>query len=105
MPAMQKLIEKLNESPPREPGELEEMLDECGYDLVMKQPSDGDVEYDEDMGPEDEEGDDLMSALSDILPPGMGAPHKNEHPHSKMRRMTVLVANKMMPKDKGGRDE
>ena len=38
MPLMQKLLAQIQENPPQTEAELEEMLGETGYDLVMKEP-------------------------------------------------------------------
>tara|TARA_A100001515_G_C4556486_1_gene205175 strand:- start:193 stop:495 length:303 start_codon:yes stop_codon:yes gene_type:complete len=99
--------------------DLRQLLDETGYDLVMKEPMSGDpmsedpmMEEDpEDMGPEDaeeemaEEGsDEAMDLMQSLMPPGMGKPHDNENPRMKVRRMTMVAAHKAMPKDKKGRE-
>jgi hypothetical protein len=113
MPAMQDLLTQLQESPPQTEQELEQLLDSTGYDLVMKEPMS--EEYEEDMGPEDagleEEGEeeeedgememeDSADLMQSLMPPGMGAPHPNENPRMKVRRMTMVAAHKALPKDK-----
>lgn len=105
MPAMNKLISKLNESPPQHQAEFEEMLDECGYDLVMKQPGEGsdyeeeDEEHEDDMGPEDGS---FPKELVRLLPAGMQDPGTN--PRQKTRAMTIIVAKKLGNKE-GGKHE
>ena len=39
MPLMSDLISKLNDTPPQSEGELRELLNETGYDLIMSEPS------------------------------------------------------------------
>ena len=39
MPLMQDLLDKLQESPPQTEEDLRGILDETGYDLIMKEPS------------------------------------------------------------------
>jgi len=116
MPAMNDLLTQLQESPPQTEQELEQLLDDTGYDLVMKEPIPGQdsEEYAEDMGPEEEgleeeeveeeEGEmgmeDPADLMQSLMPPGMGAPHSNESPRMKVRRMTMVAAHKALPKDK-----
>jgi hypothetical protein len=128
MPMMTELLEKIQESPPQDEQALRELLDETGYDLVMKQP-DGEEEvseeadeYAEDKGPEKEAGpeeeaeeeageealeggeDKAMEFLSKIMPPGISpTPTPGENPRVKVRRMTVIAANKAMKGNKKGR--
>jgi|TARA_A100000172_G_C2959509_1_gene81981 hypothetical protein len=102
MPAMNKLVSKLNESPPQNQAELEEMLDECGYDLIMKQPGKSSgyeeegEEHEEDMGPDD---DSFPQELVSLLPAGMQDPGTN--PRQKTRAMTIIVARKLGNKEEG----
>tara|TARA_R100000084_G_scaffold38089_1_gene15257 strand:+ start:978 stop:1298 length:321 start_codon:yes stop_codon:yes gene_type:complete len=103
MPAMNKLISKLNESPPRHQAELEDMLEECGYSLAMDRPGEGDdyqdsegEEYEEDMGPDD---DSFPQELVGLLPDGMQDPGTN--PRQKTRAMTIIVAKKLGNKEEG----
>ena len=83
MPAQDKLIRKLNENPPDNFAELQDLMEECGYGVTVTDPSmamDDDMpddmperEMPEDMGPEDEgDFDDMeegpMSLLSEMMP-------------------------------------
>lgn len=127
MPLMPDLLTQLQEDPPETEMELRAILDETGYDLIMKEPAM--EEAPEDMGPEDmgleeppleelpleedeaveedefaEEADgvpaDPMEIFAHLMPPGMGPPSENEAPQKKVRRMTMIAAHKAMP-DKG----
>ena len=106
MPAQDKLIRKLNENPPDNFAELEELMEECGYGVTVTDPSmamDDEMaseEMPEDMGPQDEGDEEPMDDLMDMMPPGMGAPSPNESPRMKVRRMTIVAAKKALPKDK-----
>tara|TARA_R100001443_G_scaffold74402_3_gene82159 strand:- start:559 stop:912 length:354 start_codon:yes stop_codon:yes gene_type:complete len=117
MPAMQDLLSKLQESPPQTEQELNQLLDDTGYDLVMKQPGmseDYGEEAPEDMGPEDmgdedmdapeEDADELMNLMETLSPPGMGPPGPGDNPRMKVRRMTMVAARKALPKDEEGED-
>ena len=120
MPLMSDLISKLNDTPPQSEGELRELLSETGYDLIMSEPSmDGESadqmmpdeapeeemaeeEMGEDMGPE--EGMDMaeasmnpMELMEELMPPGMGKPHDNENPRTKVRRLTLQAAYNATP--------
>ena len=122
MPMMTELLEAIQESPPQDEQGLRELLDKTGYDLVMKEPggeeevSEEADEYAEDKGPEEEsedvgeeealEGgeDKAMSFLSKMMPPGISPePMPGENPRVKVRRMTVIAANKAMKGEKKGR--
>lgn len=125
MPMMTELLEKIQENPPQDEQGLRELLDETGYDLVMKEPGgdeEASEEYAEDKGPEegagqeeeaeeeaDEEAleggeDKAMDFLSKIMPPGISPkPMPGENPRIKVRRMTVIAANKAMKGKKKGR--
>lgn len=122
MPMMTELLEAIQESPPQDEQGLRELLDKTGYDLVMKEPggeeevSEEADEYAEDKGPEEEsedvgeeealEGgeDKAMSFLSKMMPPGISPePTPGENPRVKVRRMTVIAANKAMKGKKKGR--
>ena len=78
MPMMTELLEKIQENPPQDEQGLRELLDETGYDLVMKEPG-GDEEASEEK------------------------PMPGENPRIKVRRMTVIAANKAMKGKKKGR--
>lgn len=61
MPAIDKLLADLNESPPQSPAELEAMLADSGYDIV---PSEAEMPLDmaEGMGMEEEmAGEEMMA--------------------------------------------
>ena len=103
MPAMNKLISKLNESPPRHQAEHEDILEECGYSLVVNRPGKGDdyqdaegEEHKEDMGLDD---DSFPQELVSLLPAGMQDPGTN--PRQKARAMTIIVAKKLGSKKEG----
>ena len=106
MPVQDKLIRKLNENPPDNFAELEELMEECGYGVTVTDPSMGmddemaSEEMPEDMGPKDEGDEEPMDDLMDMMPPGMGAPNPDESPRMKVRRMTIVAAKKALPKDK-----
>jgi hypothetical protein len=119
MPAQDKLIRKLNENPPDNFAELEEMMTECGYGVTVTDPGAADGgEYSEEEeaaedkaeGEEGEEGeeeaegspDDPMAMMQDLMPPGMAPPSENENPRMKVRRMTMVAARKALPKDDEG---
>jgi hypothetical protein len=122
MPAMNDLLTRIQESPPQTEMDLRQLLDETGYDIVMKEPMSEEPMLDdpmaedpmaeempEDMGPEEEvveeEGEDgAMDLMQSLMPPGMGQPHANENPRMKVRRMTMVAAHKAMPKDKKGEE-
>jgi len=106
MPAQDKLIRMLNENPPGNFAELEELMSDCGYGVTVTDPGAGmgdetySEEMPEDMGPEDEGEEEPVDDLMDMMPPGMGAPSPNESPRMKVRRMTIVAAKKALPKDK-----
>lgn len=121
MPAMNDLLVRLQDNPPETEMDLRAILDETGYDLIMKEPMleeapvDDSVEFAEDAGPEEvpEDGEvvevegeteDPMALMEQLMPPGMGKPHANEHPRMKVRRMTMVAAHNAMPKDEEGRE-
>tara|TARA_R100001510_G_C7645780_1_gene203118 strand:- start:1520 stop:1885 length:366 start_codon:yes stop_codon:yes gene_type:complete len=119
MPAQDKLIQKLQTNPPDNFAELETMMQDCGYGVTVTDPSASDEaysdegsdgEYSEEAGPEDVEmaeessemAEDPMEMFAHVLPPYMGKPHDNEHPRSKVRRMTMIAAHKATkPEDEG----
>ena len=123
MPMMTELLEAIQESPPQDEQGLRELLDKTGYDLVMKEPGgeEGDSgesdEYAEDKGPDAEEGeeeageevlegseDKAADFLSKMMPPGISPkPMPGENPRVKVRRMTVIAANKAVKGEKKGR--
>jgi len=82
MPMMNDLLAKLQDSPPSTEQELEMLLDETGYDLVMKEPS---MEAEEDMAVEGEE----MEAEEDMGPMEAPAPEEGE--------MEMEIIKEMMP--------
>lgn len=128
MPMINELISKLNESPPQSEGELRELLGETGYDLIMTDPSmDGESpdqmasdeapredmaeeemaedEMAEDMGPKEdmdmaEDAMSPMKIMEELMPPGMGKPHANENPRTKVRRLTLQAAYNATPEAK-----
>jgi len=115
MPAQDKLIRKLNEDPPDNFAELEELMAECGYGVTVTDPGMGDDEglYSEEEGAaedeaKEEEGeaegssDDPMAMMEELMPPGMAPPSENENPRMKVRRMTMVAARKALPKDDKG---
>tara|TARA_R100000808_G_C2064715_1_gene94678 strand:+ start:221 stop:583 length:363 start_codon:yes stop_codon:yes gene_type:complete len=118
---MQDLLDKLQESPPQSEEELRGILDETGYDLIMKEPSPEEEEMPDDEGPDDEgiaaeeeveeelppddmgEGSETADMLESMLPPGMDSGSPGVHPRMKMKIMTFKAANSAMKKDKKGR--
>ena len=121
MPLMQDLLDKLQESPPQTEEDLRGILDETGYDLIMKEPSPEEEEMPGDEGPEDEgmeaeeeveeelppddmgEGGETADMLESMLPPGMDSGSPGVHPRMKMKIMTFKAANSALKKGKKGR--
>ena len=116
MPMIEELLTKLKETPPDTEDELRAMLDETGYDLVMKEPGgEGEEapppEGEEEMPPEgppgeaEEEGPPedvgkLMGGLFGGGPPkGKG---KRDLSPGGMSAIRIRVAEKQFPK-KGGK--
>lgn len=81
MPAQEKLIAKIQESPPDNFAELETLMQECGYGITVTDPSASDQmdeQYPEDMGPDDAATDEedtpsedmeVEETSSDVIPP------------------------------------
>mgnify|MGYP003662216366 FL=1 len=59
MPLMQELLARIQEAPPQTEAELEEMLGETGYDLVMKETG-GEEEKEEGYEEGEEEGHEAL---------------------------------------------
>ena len=78
MPMIDELLTKLNQTPPDTEEELRAMLDETGYDLVMKQPGgEGEdrgymEEEAEEEVPEMGESDEAEEGEPEGLPEGIG---------------------------------
>ena len=107
MPLMQDLLERLQESPPETEEELRGILDETGYDLIMKEPSPEEEEMAGDEGPIEEEvegeegigeefppedmegGGKTANMLESMLPPGMDSGSPEMNPRMKMKIMTL----------------
>ena len=112
MPAMNDLLEALQDSPPTTEMELRSILDTTGYDLVMKEPAM--EEAPEDMGPVDApmeeppEGEEappaeLEEAMTDMLPPIMAT--GNDLSPRGRGNMRIKVARFAIGKDKQEKGE
>ena len=64
MPMMNELLRDLKEEPPASEADLRELLDEHGYDLVMK------TDYDEDEADEDDEGEEYDGKPKSVFEKG-----------------------------------
>ena len=111
MPAMNDLLTQLQDSPPQTEMDLKAMLDQTGYDLVMKEPM-------MDMGPADgpaeemgeaeaadatDEMDDLMGAM--LPPPTADGNDLSPKGRGKMRVKVAKFALADDKKKRGGTDE
>ena len=115
MPMMKDLLDKLQEDPPSTEQELRDALDETGYDLIMKEPSMGDGEmeddspmeamgedYDEDEeAPEDMGPDDAaveLDIIKEMMPmdAAMGAAPMGVNPRMMMQVKTRKAAKKAL---------
>jgi hypothetical protein len=116
MPAMNDLLTQLQDSPPQTEMDLKAMLDQTGYDLVMKEPMMD--EAPEDMGPADgpaeemgeaeaadamDEMDDLMGAM--LPPPTADGNDLSPKGRGKMRVKVAKFALADDKKKRGGTDE
>lgn len=116
MPLMNDLLTRLQEDPPQTEMDLRAILDDTGYDLVVKEPgSEGEYptegseeeeaaedEAKEEEGEAEGSSDDPMAMMEELMPPGMAPPSENENPRMKVRRMTMVAARKALPKDDKG---
>jgi hypothetical protein len=112
MPAMNDLLTQLQDNPPQTEMELKSMLDQTGYDLVMKEPMMD--EAPEDMGPVDgaveemdeAEATDAMEEMDDImggmLPPPMA--EGNDLSPKGRGKMRIKVAKFALADDKKKRE-
>jgi len=117
MPAMNDLLESLQDNTPSTEMELRSLLEETGYDLVMREPSgedDASMESEADMGPDDDTGDvDVEEVSSDDLPEDIkamlktmmgGKPDHSKHDlsHGGRKKMRVKVARVALNNSKKG---
>ena len=113
MPAMNDLLTQLQDNPPETEAELKSMLDQTGYDLVMKEPMMD--EAPEDMGPMDgardmdeseAEAEEAMEEMTDLmggmLPPPMA--EGNDLSPKGRGKMRIKVAKFALADDKKKRE-
>ena len=110
MPMMKDLLEKLHDAPPSTEQELRDVLDETGYDLIMKEPSmeeepmeeppmemmEAEPEAPEDMGPDDAEVE--LDIIKEMMPmdAAMGSAPMGTTPRMMMQVKTRKAAKKAL---------